>query len=144
MPTLLTFAIPFFLILAIVYGALEVSGVFKNRGVMAVISLVIALFGISSEPVIGLIYQILPWAVCLFIIIFFLGFIFSLFKGKGEKDYSLLMIIIGLALIFLINMGYDIIDSLLPYGMEAENFMVGTGLLLIVIIFYAVYKRGGE
>jgi len=37
----LSLAIPFFFVLAVVYGALEVSGVFKNRAVISIISIII-------------------------------------------------------------------------------------------------------
>jgi len=134
--------IPFFFIAAIVYGALEVSDVFKNRNVKTVIAAVFAFFTITYEPLAVLINQILPYAAMFFIALFFLAFLFKPFRGGGkrERDYSLIIIIGGLVLIFLANSGYRIIQDMLP-EMSNSNFMVGAGLVIILMIFYAAYKK---
>ena len=38
--------LPFMLVLAVVYGAMETAGMFKNRALKAIISVVVALFGV--------------------------------------------------------------------------------------------------
>ena len=143
MPTLLMLALPFFFILAIVYGALEVSGVFKNKAVIAIISLVIAFFTISSDAAVSFIYDVLPFAIIVFIIVFLLGFIFSLFKGE-KKDYSLFAVVCALGIVFVANQGYDMINAIIPASIGAENFIAIVGVIFIVVIFYAVYKKWGE
>lgn len=142
-----THMIPFLFVLAVVYGALDYSNVFKKNSVKSLVSLAIAFFALTSQFVIDFIYGILPYAVILFVIVFFLAFIARLVGGKGKErkiDWSLAMIVIILFLIFLASYGEDIVTSLLP-SMPVENFMYAVGLILILLIFYAVYKNwGGE
>ncbi len=146
----LTSVIPFFLVLAIVYGALDVSGVFKNRAANAVIAMVIAFFAMTSEPAVAFIMQVLPYAAILFVIIFFIGFVISFFRGKegrggrerGGPDLTLLAVIAVLIIIFLANQGYDALQDLLPSGfpITSENFALIIGIILIIAIIYAAYK----
>lgn len=141
MAELLTLAMPFFFMLAIVYGALEVSGVFKNKAVNALIAVIIAFFAISSAQFIEFVYNILPYAAILFVIVFFLGFLTSPFRkkeGKKEMDYTLLIVIAGLILIFLANQSSGILD------LQNSNIITLIGFAIILIIFYAAYKQGSK
>lgn len=144
----LTSAIPFFLVLAIVYGALDVSGVFRNRAANMIIAMVIAFFAMTSEPAVAFIMQVLPYAAILFVIIFFIGFVISFFKGKGGRggregaDLTILVVIAMLIIIFLVNQGYDVLEDLFPSGfpITSENFALIIGIVLIIAIIYAAYK----
>ena len=138
MAELLTLAMPFLFILAIVYGALEMSGVFKNKAVNAIIAIVISFFAISSSQFIEFIYSILPYAAILFVVVFFLGFITSPFRGKGREkkgmDYTLLAVVAGLVLIFLANQ-----PGIL--NLQDSNLITLIGFIIIIVIFYAAYKQ---
>lgn len=142
-----THIIPFLFVLAVVYGALDYANVFKKNSVKGLVSLAIAFFALTSQFVIDFIYGVLPYAVILFVVVFFLAFIARLVGGKGKErkiDWSLAMIVIILLLIFLASYGEDLVTSFLP-SMPVENFMYAVGLVLILLIFYAVYKNwGGE
>ena len=144
----LSFAVPLIFVFAIVYGAFEISKIFENKKIGGLIALAVSFFAISSEPVVAMINQFLPYAALFFIVVFFIGFVLSPFRGKGEKktDYTMIIIVIGLVMIFLINQGYDIISSFLPSGflIGSENFMVMAGLALIIAIFWAAYKKKGD
>lgn len=138
--------IPFLFVLAVVYGALDFSGVFNKNSVKGIISLAIALFALTSQFVIDFIYGVLPYAVILFIVVFFLAFLAKLFGGRkkegekgGERDWSLIVIVVILVLIFLASQGTDLVSTFLP-SMPVENLMYGVGLVLILLIFYAVYQ----
>ena len=155
MTDLMSFAVPFFLIFAIVYGALEVSGVFSrqegekkipNKRVNAIIALVIGFFGITSEEVVALTYMFMPYVAVLFIVVFLLSFIMSPFRRKDEpKDYSLIAIIAALVILFLASQGQQMIIDLFPsLGISGENFFAVAGLLIIIVIFYASYQRSKE
>ncbi len=138
--------IPFLFVLAVVYGALDYANVFKKNSVKGLVSLAIAFFALTSQFVIDFIYGVLPYAVILFVVVFFLAFIARLVGGKGKErkiDWSLAMIVIILLLIFLASYGEDLVTSFLP-SMPVENFMYAVGLVLILLIFYAVYKNWGE
>jgi len=148
MPDFLSFAVPFIFVFAIVYGALELTAVFKeNKKVGGLIALALSFFALSSEPVVAVINQFLPYAAMFFIVVFFIGFILAPFRGKEEKkDYGLIIIVCGLVAVFLINQGYELVSSFLPAGLMigSENFMVIAGLALIIALFFAAYKKGKE
>ncbi len=145
---LLSFAVPLIFVFAIVYGAFEISKIFENKKIGGLIALAVSFFAISSETVLTMINQFLPYAALFFIVVFFIGFVLSPFRGKGEKktDYTMVIIVIALVLIFLINQGYDMISPLLPSGflIGSENFMAIAGLVLIIAIFWTAYKKKGE
>ena len=148
MADLFTTMVPFLFVLAIVYGALEVSGVFKNKGVKAIISLALAFFAISSATTMAFISAILPYAAIFFIAFFLLGFALSFFKdkgGKAPKDWTLIAVVLLLVAVFLTNYGYGWIQDNLP-GMDSENFVAAAGVILILVIFYAAYQKtkGGQ
>ena len=135
------FLIPFFFTLAIVYGALEVSDVCKNKRVILLISIVLGFFSISNPMVVNFINSIIPYAVILFVAFFFLGFLLSFFKKKDKKpDYSLLIIIAGLALIFL-STDNGILDQL---SIPADSIVPWVVLVIILLIFLAAYFKGTD
>ncbi|MFQ5648143.1 MAG: hypothetical protein ACE5FW_02805 [Candidatus Aenigmatarchaeota archaeon] len=145
MTDLLTLGIPFFLVFAIVYGALEVAGIFKeNKKLNAIIALIMGFFAITSEQVVALTYTFMPYASILFIVVFFLGFILAPFRGKeGEKDFSLIAVVAMLIVLFLASQGQQMLVDLFPtLGISGENFFVVAGLLIFIAIFYAAYQHG--
>lgn len=147
MADLLTTLIPFLFVLAVVYGALEVSDIFKRKQVKLIISLVFALVAMTSEMITAFIMGILPYATMAFIIFFFAGFALSILgvkKGKeGERDYSLIAIILILFLIFLANYGIDFLEDLMP-GITSDELITGVGILALLLIFYVAYKLWGK
>ncbi len=140
----ITELIPFFFVFAIVYGSLELTNVFKNKAVNGIISIVIAMFTLINPAVTTFIYGIMPYAIALFVVVFFIGFIRGLFSGdkKGDKDYTLPVIIVGLILIFLASQGDNISRWFPSFSFFGnDNFVVVMVLLLIAIILYATYKK---
>jgi hypothetical protein len=143
--------IPFLFVLAVVYGALDFAEVFKKNSVKGIIALAMAFFAISSPPVISFIDSILPYAVILFIIVFFLAFLKKLVsrggKGGGEKkpfkDWSLLAIVVVLLAIFLADQGSGLLGTYLPSATTTE-LLYGAGLVLILLILYAAYKNWND
>jgi hypothetical protein len=144
-----TLLIPFFFVLAVVYGSLEVSKVFESRGVKGIISLVIALFAITAPGLAAFIYQILPYAAAIFIVFFFVGFVMSFFReGEkgGKKDLTLPVIIAGLVLVFAAGQGADILSRWLPSMsfIGNQNFIVAIIIIVILMVLYATYKAKSE
>jgi hypothetical protein len=141
--------IPFLFVLAVVYGALEVSDIFKRKQVKLIISLCFALVAMSSALITGFIMGILPYAILLFIAFFFIGFALSFFRedkkegGKGERDYTLIAIVLVLLLLFLSSYGTEFIEDMIP-GMSRDSLVTGIGIIVILMVFYAAYKLSGK
>ncbi len=139
------FAIPFFLVLAIAYGALEMGAPFKNKGAKMIIALILAFFTASQYEFVTFIFAVLPYAVVLFVVVFLIGFIKKSFPkvgGKGGINTGLLLVIITLIIIFLANQGTDLINDWLPYGfVTSENLVLILGIALIIGILYLVSKN---
>lgn len=142
MATFVEIAIPFFFVLAVVYGSLEVSNVFKKSSVKGMISLAIAAVTLTSEAVTVFVMDILPYAAILFVIFFILGFILNIFKGDDKKvDFSLVAVIAALVLVF-ISTQQEFIENYVPWLSSENSVFIVAGILLLMI-FYAAYKKGG-
>jgi hypothetical protein len=145
MADLLTILIPFLFVLAVVYGALEVSDIFKRSQVKLIISLCFALVAMTTGFITEFIMGILPYAIMAFIAIFFVGFALSFFKGKGgekgERDYTLMAIVLILLLLFLANYGIGFLEDYMP-GISAEEFATGVGIVVIFLVLYSAYMIG--
>jgi len=136
--------LPFFFVLAVVYGSLQFSGIFQNKAVMAIISVVIGFFAMSSETVVNFIMQLFVPATVFFIIFFFIGFVYSVFKKTGERDYTLFSISLGLMLLFFLNMGNSFEQTNFMGLQITQNFIAIMGFIFMILIFYAAYKKGTE
>jgi hypothetical protein len=145
MADLITLLIPFLFILAIVYGALDVSGVFRNKRVNALIALVFAFFSLTYEPAILFINQIMPFAIIFFVAFFFLGFVIKVARKGVDKDYTLLIIILGLVLLLFATQGPGFIDSFVPgFEEQASNIMMAVAIVFIGVILLAAYRLTKE
>ena len=91
--------IPFLFVFGIIYGSLEVAGVFKNRGVNFVIAAAVSIIAMSNYGMVDFIYSIIPYATIAFIIVFAIMFLKkTILAGLGKKegkpiDFSLIIII---------------------------------------------------
>ncbi len=145
MADLITLLIPFLFMLAIVYGALDVSGVFRNKRVNALIALVFAFFSLTYEPAILFINQIMPFAIIFFVAFFFLGFVIKVARKGVDKDYTLLIIILGLVLLLFATQGPGFIDSFVPgFEEQASNIMMAAAIVFIGVILLAAYRLTKE
>jgi hypothetical protein len=144
MADLLTTLIPFLFVLAVVYGALEVSDIFKKSQVKLIISLCFALVAMTTGFITEFIMGILPYAILAFIAIFFVGFALSFFKGKkeGERDYTLMAIVLILFLLFVANYGIGYLSAYMP-SLSGGDLATGVGILVLLLVFYAAYKGWG-
>jgi hypothetical protein len=147
MPELIFYLLPALLVFAITFGALETSKIFAieregkkipNRRLDALIGLIVAGFSLTSEQVIGYVWQAMPWAAILFIIIFFFGFVKSIFKvEKGEKPNYILIAIIAMLGLLLIYSQPQLLTWLPSLGLASGDLTIIIGLIIIAIIFYA-------
>lgn len=150
----LDFLIPFFFIFAIIYGALEVSGVFQNKAVKAIIAVALGFFAISNAQVVSFIHQVLPYAAIFFVVVFFIGFIAKPFKRKKEggeqpvkRDPFLLLVVLGLLLIIFAQLGtpsspfYPNISSTI---LGDETVLWGIGIVIVLFMFYYAWSQSRE
>ena len=141
MADIISLMIPFLFMLAIVYGALDVSGVFKNRRVNALIAVVFAFFTLTYSPAIEFVNSVMPFAIIFFVVFFFIGFMIKIARKGVEKDYTLLVIILGLALMLFATQGSGLISSFLPgFEEQANNIMVISAIVFIGVILLAAYR----
>lgn len=125
---------PFLLVLAIVYGAMETSRIFTNRALKTIISVVMAFFAISNTYVVETINSFLPYVALFFIFVFAAGFV-KRSMGEGDRDNTLIVIVIVLGLLLLASFA-NIDQSFSQY----DEFIWFAGIIAIIIIFYAAYK----
>jgi len=136
-------AIPFFFTMAIAYGGLQISELFKNKAANMLIALAVALFAASNAFLADFIYSILGPATMLFIIFFFVGFAYKLFNKKKEKDYTLMVIILGLVML-LLTAGAGGSSAVPVSGLFSEDMVVILALVFIAAMFYATYKQDNK
>ena len=139
----LTLGLPFFFMLAIVYGALEVGGVFKNKAAKMIIAVVVAAFSLMNAGVVALINQAMPYAAVFFIAVFFLGFVKKAFKAKEGKhtDWALVIIVVGLLLIVFARQGESFRDFFDRGPLSYENFLIVIAVVIMLLMFYAAYNK---
>jgi len=138
--------LPFLFVLAVIYGLLSVTDVFKKKSVNFIIALVFAFFAAGYEPFVSFFFMnfgIVLWA---FVILFFIAFILEalgLRKRKVPKGKeNVPMIIATIIIIFLATYGFAYIKELEIPVIGTENFLVILGLVLLAIIFYYAYEYG--
>ena len=132
------FFLAFIFVLAIVYGALDITKVLSKRPSL-LIAAVMALFAASNETSAAFVKSVFPFAVIFFIVIFFLAFISSLFKKGGEKDFDLIAILLALVLLALAAFQNTV------QGWQITQEMVAAiALAAMLIIFFVAYRRSKE
>jgi hypothetical protein len=138
--------LPFMLVLAIVYGALEVSKVFANRAVKGIIAIVFAFFAVMNSQVVAFINSILPYAAGFFVVIFLIWIVLKPLRGAGGKrsmDPVLLIVILVLVLVLLARM------SVSDYWPESSilsnaNLIWIVGIAIVAVILWKAYKIGNK
>ena len=92
----------------------------------------------------------MPYAAMLFIVLFFIKFILSFFKMKTNKneapDYTLLLAVLGLIVVFMLGQGTQLIQDWLPGGfpISEDNLILIIGIVVILLIFYLAFKTKAE
>lgn len=133
--------LPFFLVLAIIYGALEVSKVFENRAVKGIIAVVFAFFAIMNAQVVSLINVILPYAAGFFVVIFIIWMVIKPFRGRGGGgDSTVLIVILVLVVILLARLGTE--GYIQNNFLTDPNFLWIIGIVVVLVIIWKAYKMG--
>ncbi len=135
--------LPFVFLLAVVYGGLEISGVFKNKPAKFIIALVVSYFAMSNPQASAFIESFLPLMGIVFVVVFLLGFVFKTFHKGGDKDWTLIGVVTALILIVFANLYSEFGSYVRQLPISEGNFTVIVALIGFVAILYAAYKKGG-
>ena len=127
--------IPFLFVFAIVFGVLEVSKVFKNKAIMAIIAFVIAFFAVSNVGFLALLNTFLPVLIWIFVGLFILVFIFRLLGRETGRDRTMTTIAAGIIMMLFVLFGAFLIPEVPIIG--KQNLLIITGLFFLILIFYA-------
>ena len=134
-------------ILAVVFGVLELSNVFKNRAVHFVVALAIAFFASVYPPLISTIWAVLPNIAWFFIVMFFLAFTMQLLGIRKQGGGVETMVVNAGMLVVLLSVGWMIIQSFpgmqLPLIGGGENLLFLLGIIFVISLFWSAMKLGG-
>jgi hypothetical protein len=137
----LEYFLPFLLVVAIVYGALETAGMFRSKGVKVIIAVVLGFFSVMSYQVVQMINSFLPFAAIVFVFIFIAGYMKKSLSGGREKDNTLIIIIFALGILFIAS----IANSSGGFNLyQYTDFLWLIGVVAVVAILYAAYKMGSS
>ncbi|MFB6088215.1 MAG: hypothetical protein ABEK36_00370 [Candidatus Aenigmatarchaeota archaeon] len=137
--------LPFFFVLAVVYGVLNVADIFEKKSVNLIISLVFAFFAIGYSPFVSFFFRYFGVLLWSFIIIFFIAFVLEALgvrKGESssERKEDMGILIVGIVILIFITV---IGDSGTSFTMlNSQNFLMVIGLVLFALIFYFAYSHG--
>lgn len=128
--------LPFMLVLAVSYGALETAGMFRNRAVKVIIAVVVAFFALTNYMVVQTINSFLPYVALIFLAVFIIGFAKKSLGGR-EKDNTMMIIMAVLVLLFI----GSIANSQGGFGLYQYNEILWIlGVVVVAAILYGAYK----
>ena len=142
--------IPFLFVLAVIFGVLELTNIFKNRGVNFLVALPISFFTITNTSFVALLWSQFGNITTFFIIMFFIAFVLEVFGLRGPKPPGSRgeggMMINGAILLLLLSFGFTHSGLLptLPFLGGGSNLIVLFALIFILIIFWMAFKVGRE
>jgi hypothetical protein len=141
--------IPFLFVLALVFGVLEITHIFRNKAINAVIALAMAFFTVSNSTFISLLWSQFGNITSFFIVMFFLSFILETFglRGKNQIDRGEEGIFInGAILAIVLGIGYAKASLLpeIPYIGSGTNLIILVSLVFIMVIFWTAFRIGRE
>jgi hypothetical protein len=137
--------IPFLFVLAIVFGVLELTKVFRNRGVNFLVALAIAFFTISNAAFINMLWSYFGSITTFFIIMFFIAFVFEVFGlRRGQRQPTSSIIINGGILFILLSIGFLYASYIpeLPFVGGGQNLVFLFIIIFILVIFWAAFRIG--
>lgn len=137
----------FLFVFAIVYGLLIAIKIIESKQACAIIAIVIGFFSVVYSPFVMLLQSILPIGSLMLVILFFIAFIVKFIgisgKKAGRKDA--LPIVVTLAiLLLLLGIFWPTIGNYIPFSIGVENVLWIVGIIIIAMIFYAVYTHEGQ
>lgn len=135
------FFIPFIFILAVVFGSLNVTKVFKSKAINFLIALALSFFAASNGDFLQFLWSQFGTIAIFFIAMFFIIFILEAFgvRKEGGKDA---LIINGAILFILLSTSSLFVNSLpaIPGVGNGQNLLLLIFIVFIIVIFWLAYK----
>lgn len=132
-------AAAFIFVFAVVYGLLSYADVLKHKGVNIAIAAVFAAFSVMYEPFVSSLQDFIPIATVVLVVIFFIMLVKKVFTEKGG-DTLPLAVALAILLLLLATI-WDSVTYYLPLGISPDNALWVIGVIIIIILFAAVYKH---
>ncbi|MFH1229577.1 MAG: hypothetical protein V1678_04095 [Candidatus Aenigmatarchaeota archaeon] len=140
--------VPFLFVLAIVFGVLELTHIFRNRAVNFIIAISISFFTITNATFVSLLWSQFGTITAFFIVMFFIAFVMEVFgvRNKSGDNGEGGMIINGAILALILLLGFTHIDMIpsLPFVGGGSNLLTIISLMFILAIFWMAFKVGRE
>jgi len=137
--------IPFLFSLAIIFGILEVTKIFRNKAVNFIVAFCLSFFAMIYPGFVDFMWANFGLIAIFFIAMFFILFISRVF-GFGGRSSADVIIINGVILFVLLSLSYLYIDEFpsVSFVGRGENLILLISVALILSIFWAAYKAGPE
>jgi len=134
--------VPFLFTFAVTFGILEITKVFRNKGVNLVIALALSIFAITSPTFVSLLWNYFGDITIFFIAMFLVAFVLEVFGVRGRGIDGGSMVLQSGVLFLLLTIGFYYADRMptLPFVGGGQNALFLFAIVLILSIFWNVYK----
>jgi hypothetical protein len=131
--------LPFLLVVAVVYGGMETAGIFRNRAIKAIVSVVLGFFAVTNYYLVQFVNSVLPYIAIIFLLVFIVGFAKKSLSGS-EKDNTMIIIIVVLIMLLTASVA----NSYGGYGLlQYTEFLWLIGVVFVMAIIFAAYRMKG-
>lgn len=129
----------FLFVFALLYGLLIYVKILPKNA-SALISLVIAFFAVMYSPMVAFLYDVLPWAAVILVVLFFLIFIKKLVIEEGVSADALPIAVTLAIMLLLVGIFWDKIGFRIA-GITSENMLWIVGIIIVILLFVAIYSH---
>lgn len=142
--------LPFFFILAVVYGLLSITPIKWPKSVNLIIALVFAFFASGSPSFMRFFFKNFDLVLWVFVGIFFFVLFIEVVQRvrkvgitKGREEIPMIFGLVSIILLITVGVGaLPAASGIVAMLGGQQNFLIAVGLLLLVIVFYFAYELG--
>lgn len=133
----------FMFVFAIIFGVLNYAKILGfSKHVNAIVAIVFGTFSVVYEPFVLGMAAYMPYAAALFVVIFFILVIKKAFTGSKDEKFDALPMIVSLAImLLLVGLFWQQLSYFIPLNVDPMNVLWLIGIIVIVGIFWAVYRH---
>ena len=133
----------FMFVFAIIFGVLNYAKILGfSKHVNAIVAIVFGAFSVVYEPFVLGMAQYMPYAAALFVVIFFILVIKKAFTGGKDEKFDALPIVVSLVIMLIIvGMFWQQLSYFIPINVDPMNVLWAIGIIVVLGIFWAVYKH---